>query len=81
VGVNGVYAFGADAEGYDELVEYSGSLFINYLIQSGSLQGASIGAYTTYYVNDSNAPSRDGYTNGFQDETDLKILLMIPFSG
>ena len=80
VGVSGVYAFGAQAEGYDELVEYSGSAFLSYAIQNGALKGANFGMYATYYVNDSNADNWAGYTNGFQDESDLKVTFMMPFT-
>ncbi|MGF1719791.1 multidrug transporter [Vibrio kyushuensis] len=79
-GFNGVYAFGAKAAGYDELVEYSGSVFANYAIQSGALQGANLGMYFTKYVNDSDAPNWTGYSNAFQDENDLKVTLVIPLS-
>jgi len=81
-GVNGVYAFGAksDQAGIDELVEYSGSAFLNYAIQGGALKGANFGMYYTYYVNDSNAGNWAPYSNAFQDETDLKVTLTIPFS-
>ncbi|CAM4233171.1 multidrug transporter [Vibrio agarivorans] len=79
-GINGVYAFGAEAEGFDELVEYSGSVFANYAIQGGALKDAIFGVYFTSYVNDSNAPNWTGYTNGFQDENDLKVTLVIPLS-
>ncbi|GAL12682.1 N-acetylglucosamine-regulated outer membrane porin [Vibrio astriarenae] len=75
-----MYAFGAEAEGFDELVEYSGSVFANYAIQSGALKDAVFGVYFTSYVNDSNAPNWTGYTNGFQDENDLKVTLVIPLS-
>ncbi|WP_408646899.1 multidrug transporter [Vibrio aphrogenes] len=80
IGLNGVYAFGAKAEGYDELVEYSGSAFVNYAIQNGALAGANFGIYYTHYVNDSNADSWVGYSNAFQDENDLKVTLTIPFN-
>ncbi|BBL88092.1 multidrug transporter [Vibrio rotiferianus] len=79
-GINGVYAFGAEAEGYDELIEYSGSVFANYAIQGGPLKGAHLGMYYTRYVNDSDAPNWTGYSNGFQDENDLKVTLVIPMS-
>lgn len=79
-GINGVYAFGAEAEGFDELVEYSGSVFANYAIQGGALKGAHVGMYYTRYVNDANTPNWTGYSNAFQDENDLKVTLVIPFT-
>lgn len=79
-GVSGVYAFGAKDDSYDELIEYSYSVFLNYAFQTGSLKGASMGMYYTDYTNDSNADNWAGYTNAFQDETDLKVTLVVPFT-
>ncbi|MBD1574990.1 multidrug transporter [Vibrio sp. S11_S32] len=79
VGLNGVYAFGAEYEGSDDLVEYSGSAFANYAIQSGALEGATFGIYYTHYVNDSNTADWVVYSNGFNDENDLKVTLTVPF--
>ncbi|WP_037027385.1 OprD family outer membrane porin [Psychromonas aquimarina] len=81
-GVNAVYAFGAksDQANIDELVEYSGSIFLNYAFQTGTLKGAQMGMYYTNYVNDSNAANWDPYSNAFQDETDLKVTLVVPFT-
>jgi hypothetical protein len=82
VGINGVYAFGADSnrDGIDELVEYSGSIFFNYAIQTYPLNDADFGMYYTNYVNDSNAPDWVPYSNAFQDESDLKVMLVVPFT-
>lgn len=80
IGMNGVYAFGSEWEGYDDLVEYSGSAFMNYAIQKGALKGANFGIYYTHYVNDSDAPDWNPYTNAFQDENDLKVTLTIPLN-
>ncbi len=77
-----VSAFGAksDQANIDELVEYSGSIFLDYAFQTGTLKGAHLGMYYTNYVNDSNAGNWDPYSNAFQDETDLKVTLVVPFT-
>ncbi|MEZ8987967.1 OprD family outer membrane porin [Vibrio breoganii] len=80
VGISGAVGFGAQAEGYKELVEFGGSLFANYEIQSGSLKGADVGVHFSKYMNESDADSWTGYSNAFQDQTDLKLSLSIPFN-
>ncbi|WP_318456054.1 multidrug transporter [Photobacterium leiognathi] len=79
-GLSAAYGFGAKAEGYDELKEYAFSLFTSYAIQSGALQDANVSMHFTKYYNDSNADNWSGYSNGFQDETDFKLVLAIPFN-
>ncbi|OOF30400.1 multidrug transporter [Salinivibrio proteolyticus] len=79
-GFNGAYGFGSSAKGYDDLKEYSYSLFANYAIQNGALKDAKVSFYFTQYFNDTDAPSWNGYTNLFQDEDDFKLTLAIPFS-
>ncbi|NAX19958.1 multidrug transporter [Vibrio sp. V39_P1S14PM300] len=79
-GINGAYGFGSEAQGYDDLKEYAYSLFANYAIQGGALKDANISFYYTEYFNDTDAPSWAGYTNLFQDETDFKLMLTIPFT-
>lgn len=78
-GVSGAYGAGAKADGYDELVEYAYSFFANYAIQAGALKDANISFYYTNFFNDSDAPNWTGYSNAFQDETDFKLALTIPF--
>ncbi|WP_318421497.1 multidrug transporter [Photobacterium leiognathi] len=79
-GISGAFGLGAEVDGYDELKEYAASVFASYAIQSGALEGANFGMHYTSYVNDSNAPSWNGYSNAFQDESDIKVTLTIPFS-
>jgi len=79
-GVSGAYGAGAKAAGYDELVEYAYSFFANYAIQAGALKDANIGFYYTNYFNDTDAPDWGAYSNGFNDETDFKLTLTIPFA-
>ena len=78
-GVSGAYGAGAKADGYDELVEYAYSFFANYAIQAGALKDANISFYYTNFFNDSDAPDWGAYSNAFNDETDFKLALTIPF--
>ncbi|EMN6209222.1 multidrug transporter [Vibrio vulnificus] len=79
-GISGAFGFGAEAKGYDDLKEYAYSLFANYAIQAGALKDANVSFYYTQYFNDTDAPNWTGYTNLFQDETDFKLMLTIPFN-
>lgn len=79
-GVNGAYGFGSEAQGFEDLTEYSYSFFANYAIQAGALKDANVSFYYTNYYNDTDAPNWTGYTNLFQDEEDFKLMLTIPFS-
>ncbi|OCH12912.1 multidrug transporter [Aliivibrio sp. 1S165] len=78
-GLSAAAGAGSSAPGYDDLLEYSYSAFANYAIQSGALEGANVSFYYTEYFNDTDAPNWTGYTNLFQDETDFKLTLTIPF--
>lgn len=79
-GVSGAFGLGSEAKGFDDLKEYAYSLFANYAIQSGALKDANISFYYTEYFNDTDAPNWTGYTNLFQDETDFKLMLTMPFT-
>ncbi len=79
-GISGAYGAGADADGYDELVEYAYSFFANYAIQAGALKDANVSFYYTNFYNDSDAADWDAYSNAFNDETDFKLMLTIPFA-
>ncbi|MGR5133127.1 multidrug transporter [Vibrio alfacsensis] len=79
-GLSGAYGAGAKAAGYDELVEYAYSFFANYAIQGGALKDANISFYYTNFYNDSDAPDWNVYSNAFNDETDFKLILTMPFS-
>ena len=79
VGMSGAFGIGAEVDGFDELKEYAGSVFASYAIQNGALAGANFGMHYTKYINDTNNPNWAGYTNSFQDESDIKVTLTIPF--
>ncbi|KGY08940.1 hypothetical protein [Vibrio sinaloensis] len=79
-GISGAYGFGSSVDGYKDLKEYAYSLFANYAIQGGALKDANVAFHYTQYFNDTDAPSWNGYANLFQDETDFKLVLAIPFS-
>lgn len=78
-GLSGAYGAGAKAAGYDELVEYAYSFFANYAIQGGALKDANISFYYTNFYNDSDASDWGPYSNAFNDETDFKLILTMPF--
>jgi len=80
-GVSGAFGFASsDISGVDDLFEYAGSVFASYAIQGGALQGANLGFYYTEYINDTDAGNWAPYTNLFQDESDIKVTLTIPFT-
>ena len=79
-GINGAYGFGAKAPGYKALTEYALSLFIDYRVPDGVLKNMALSIYCTWYNNDMNARDRNPYTNAFQDETDFKFIVTMPFS-
>lgn len=79
-GLSGAYGFGSSAQGYEDLTEYSYSLFANYAIQAGALKDAKVSFYFTQYFNDTDVGNWAPYTNLFQDEDDFKLTLAIPFS-
>ncbi|MGD8173389.1 multidrug transporter [Vibrio sp. TRT 21S02] len=79
-GVSGAYGAGAKAEGFKELTEYAYSFFANYAIQGGALKDANISFYYTNFYNDTDAGDWGAYSNAFNDETDFKLMLTIPFA-
>ena len=79
-GINGAYSFGAKAPSYKALTEYALSLFIDYRVPDGVLKNMALSIYCTWYNNDMNARDRNPYTNAFQDETDFKFIVTMPFS-
>ncbi|MDK2610916.1 multidrug transporter [Vibrio vulnificus] len=79
-GVSAALGTGASVAGYDDLTEYAYSMFTNYAIQAGALKDATVAFHYTQYFNDSDAPNWTGYANAFQDETDFKLILAIPFN-
>ncbi|CAG19281.1 Conserved hypothetical protein [Photobacterium profundum SS9] len=70
----------SDVAGLDDLSEYAGSVFVNYVIQNGALEGANVGFHYTEFVNDTKTDNWTGWTNLFQDESDIKVSLTIPYS-
>ena len=79
-GLSAAAGGGASSTGYDDLVEYAYSAFANYAIQAGALKDANVSFYYTEYFNDSDAGNWAPYSNAFQDETDFKLMLTIPFA-
>ncbi|QUM77237.1 multidrug transporter [Moritella sp. 24] len=75
VGISGAYGFGAQGEGVEELTEAAVSVFGSY-----NAGFATFGAHVTQYNNGTNLENWTVYTNAFQDETDIKITMNIPFS-
>ncbi|WP_028024737.1 multidrug transporter [Enterovibrio calviensis] len=79
-GLSAAYGTGAGVDGYKDLTEYAYSAFANYAIQNGALTGATVAFHYTNYYNDSDAPDWAVYGNAFQDETDFKLIVAIPFN-
>ncbi len=79
-GISAAAGAGAKANGYKELVEYAYSLFANYAIQEGALKDANISMHYTQFYNESDAGDWAPYSNAFNDETDFKLILSMPFS-
>jgi len=75
VGASGVYAFGSKGDNVEELTEAAVSVFANYKVGS-----ANLGLHLTKYDNGTDIPSWNTYENAFQDETDLKFTVVVPFS-
>ena len=82
VGLSGVYGWGGRVYGADErLRERAWSADFAYAVPRGPLKDARISLHYTRYSNNSDQPSYSdlGFKNLFQDERDLKILLVIPW--
>lgn len=79
-GINGVYGFGARAPGHKALTEYALSLFIDYRLPGGALKNMGLSLYCTWYQNEMNAGNYGPYSNAFQDETNFKFIVTLPFS-
>ncbi len=83
------YAYGWDARPstnplYDQhsrLKESAWNLDLLYNVQQGPIKGTSFKLHYTRYQNHSDIPSwGGGYGNIFQDEKDLKFIVMAPFT-
>ncbi|MCL2161410.1 MAG: OprD family porin [Betaproteobacteria bacterium] len=80
VGLSGAVGWGGRVHGVEErLRERAWSADLAYAVPDGPLKNARISLHYTRYDNKTNQPSWTGYNNLFQDERDLKILLVIPW--
>lgn len=86
--VGASYVYGWDAKPSSlaldpnrKIKESAWNLDLGYTFQSGQLKGTTAGIHYTNYNNRSNIPSwGGGYNNIFQDERDIKITFIVPFS-
>jgi hypothetical protein len=62
-----------------ELKEQAWSLDLSYVIPSGNLKGTRFSLHYTHYDNKTDQPSWAGYKNLFQDERDVKFILIVPW--
>jgi len=65
--------------GVDDLREQAVSVFASHSWGSGQFKGASLGVHVTRYFNRTQVPSWSVYSNLFQDENDVKVILQLPF--
>lgn len=85
VGASYVYGWdGKPAADYaDQSVEFKESAFnldISHTVQEGNWKGSSLSLHWTKYDNRSGLPSWTGFKNGFQDEHDIKLTMVVPYS-
>jgi hypothetical protein len=81
-GLSGVVGWGGRVYGVEErLRERAWSADLAYAIPGGPMKNTRLSLHYTRYSNNSNQPSYDdnGFKNLFQNERDLKILLVIPW--
>lgn len=82
VGVSTARGWGGRVYGVSEtLKERAWSIDLGYRVPSGVLKNASLGIHYTRYDNGTRLPSWTGFKNLFQDERDVKVLLVIPWQG
>jgi len=80
LGFSLVHGWGGKVYGVKEkLRENAWSVDIAYTVPSGPLKNARASLHYTRYDNRTRLPSWEGYKNLFQDERDLKFLLVIPW--
>jgi hypothetical protein len=80
VGVSAARGWGGQVFGVSEtLKERAWSVDVGYRVSSGFLKDASFSIHYTRYDNQTRLPSWVGFKNAFQDERDLKALLIIPW--
>ncbi|WP_163369616.1 OprD family outer membrane porin [Endozoicomonas acroporae] len=63
-----------------ELKEEAFNLDVAYTFQDGDWKGTRVAAHMTKYNNRSGLDSWTGFKNAFQDENDLKLSLVVPYS-
>ncbi|MDR2924379.1 MAG: OprD family porin [Azoarcus sp.] len=79
-GISGAYGWGGRVHDVEEgLRESAWSADLAYAVPSGFLKNARVSLHYTCYDNKTQQPSWTGYKNLFQDERDLKILLVLPW--
>jgi hypothetical protein len=80
LGASMVNGWGGRVYGVDEsLKERSWSLDLGYTIPSGALKNTRASLHYTHYDNKTRLPSWTGYKNLFQDERDIKFLIVMPW--
>lgn len=63
------------------LTESSVSADARYTMPEGKLRGTQVKLHVTWYNNHSDIPSgKQGFNNLFQDEHDIKLIVIVPFS-
>ncbi|GHT88092.1 chitoporin [Betaproteobacteria bacterium] len=73
------YGRGGRVYGVSEtLRESAWSIHLAYVVPSGTLKGTQTSLHYTRYDNHTRQPSWEGFKNLFQDERDLKFLVMVP---
>lgn len=68
-----------DIAGVDDLREFALSVFASHTWRTGPLRNASISLHATRYINPTRVPDWSVYTNLFQDENDIKVIIKLPF--
>ena len=63
-----------------ELKESAVNVDIGYTVQDGNWKGSSLALHWTNYDNHSGQPSWTNFKNAFQDEHDIKLTMVIPYS-
>jgi hypothetical protein len=80
--ISAVYGHGGQVYGISEnLRESAWSIHFTYAVPAGPLKGTRASLHYTEYDNHTRLPSWQGFKNLFQDERDLKILVIVPWQG
>ncbi|MDR2164329.1 MAG: hypothetical protein LBO79_01595 [Zoogloeaceae bacterium] len=87
IGLSGVHAGVSIARGWngkvygvrEELREAAWSVDLGYRVLSGPLRDTRLTLHYTRYDNRTRQPGWTGYRNLFQDERDLKVLIVVPW--